>query len=124
VNCPKCKSSMAIVRFEEIEVDRCTACGGLWFDAHERERLKGRRGSEAIDSGDEDVGRKQNEIDAINCPRCTTRLVRMVDADQTHIWFEACSVCGGAYFDAGEFRDYKSWTPLDLFRSLFSRARR
>lgn len=115
---------MEVVRFEDIEVDRCTGCAGLWFDAHERERLKQRKGSEIIDSGDEKTGKQLNEIDAINCPRCTTRMVRMVDAKQHHIWFEACSVCGGTFFDAGEFRDYKSWTLMDLLRSTFAKARR
>jgi Zn-finger nucleic acid-binding protein len=31
---------MEVVRFEDIEVDRCVRCGGLWFDALEHEELK------------------------------------------------------------------------------------
>jgi transposase-like protein len=34
------------------------------------------------------------------------RMIRIVDVDQPHIWFEHCTVCGGSFFDAGEFRDF------------------
>ena len=123
MQCPKCREAMEIVRFDEIDIDRCTGCRGLWFDGRELKKLKDRPGVEVIDTGDAAVGRKQNENDHINCPRCTTRMVRLVDSDQPHIWYEACSVCGGAYFDAGEFRDFVRWSPLDFFRSLFRRPR-
>lgn len=115
---------MEIVRIDEIEIDRCSACRGLWFDGRELEKLRGRPGVGAVDVGDDRVGKKNNEVDRISCPRCTTQMVRMVAPDQPHIWFELCSVCGGSYFDAGEFRDYVSWSPLDLFRRLLSRPRR
>lgn len=124
IRCPKCRAAMEIIRAEEIEVDRCTQCHGLWFDGRELEKLKKRPGIEAIDDGDAGVGKKFNEIDRIACPRCTTTMVRMVAPDQPHIWFELCSVCGGSYFDAGEFRDYVHRTPLDLLRRLFSPPRR
>jgi Zn-finger nucleic acid-binding protein len=51
MECPKCQARMEVVRFEDIEVDRCVRCGGLWFDVLEDEELRGRAGSEAIDTG-------------------------------------------------------------------------
>ena len=51
-------------------------------------------------------------------------MVRMVDHQQPHIWFEGCSVCGGVYLDAGEFKDFKDYGVLDFFRRLFVRERR
>jgi len=123
MNCPKCGSSMESVNVEEIEVDRCAACGGLWFDMLEHETLKTRRGSEAIDTGDPAVGRTHNQQGDITCPRCKARMVRMVDHAQPHIWYEQCSTCGGAYFDAGEFKDFKQHTPADLIRRWRAGAR-
>ncbi len=114
---------MEIVRYEDVDVDRCTACGGLWFDTMEREKLMKKRGSEAIDTGDAEMGRKQNAVDRINCPRCTSRMVRMVDPAHAHIWFEKCAVCGGAYLDAGEFRDEKAPSLRSFFQDLFARPR-
>ncbi|MDH3641318.1 MAG: zf-TFIIB domain-containing protein [Gammaproteobacteria bacterium] len=47
----------------------------------------------------------------------------MIDRDQPHLWYEACTVCYGVFFDAGEFRDYKEKTALDFFRDLFAQER-
>lgn len=123
MNCPKCSATMQTITFGGIDVDRCTACGGLWFDAHEKERLKAIEGSQQIDLGNPSVGRANNEIRNTRCPRCTTPMVRMVDGQQPHIWYETCSVCGGSYFDAGEFIDFKEHTLADFFRDLFARPR-
>ena len=47
----------------------------------------------------------------------------MVVAAQTHIAYEACTVCYGVYFDAGEFTDYKHETLADWFRGLIKGKR-
>lgn len=124
MNCPKCGSPMESLTYASVEVDRCTNCRGIWFDAMEREDLKHQPGSEAIDVGDPGVGRVYNEVDRIDCPVCHTRMVRMVDPKQSHIWFESCPVCYGAFFDAGEFTDYKEETLMDVVRTLFTPERK
>jgi Zn-finger nucleic acid-binding protein len=123
MKCPKCKAPMELVRFEPIEVDRCTACKGIFFDATEAEALKKLRGSEAIDVGDAAVGKAQNENDRIRCPRDTVQMIRIVDPKQPHLWLETCPVCSGTFFDAGELRDWKHETLLDVFRGLFAKPR-
>ena len=124
VNCPKCKARMEQVVYEGIEVDRCTGCMGIWFDSREHEKLRDVPGSEQIDTGDATVGKKYNAVDDIACPRCTSKLVRMVDAGQPHIWYESCAVCGGVFFDAGEYRDWKEYTVLDWLKSIFAPPRK
>ncbi len=124
MNCPKCSAAMEKVQYESIEVDRCTDCRGIWFDMLEQEHLKALEGSEEIDIGDPEVGKQTNIVDQINCPVCDTRMIRMVDGRQPHIWFESCTVCYGVFFDAGEFRDYKQETILDFFKDLFSQKRK
>ncbi len=124
MNCPKCSAAMDKVQYESIEVDRCTDCKGIWFDMLEQEHLKAIEGSEEIDIGDPEVGKQTNIVDQITCPVCESRMIRMVDGRQPHIWFESCTVCYGVFFDAGEFRDYKQESILDFFRDLFSRERK
>ena len=124
MNCPKCSAAMEKVQYESIEVDRCTDCKGIWFDMLEQEHLKAIEGSEEIDIGDPEVGKQTNIVDQITCPVCESRMIRMVDGRQPHIWFESCTVCYGVFFDAGEFRDYKQESILDFFRDLFSRERK
>lgn len=114
---------MEAVRFESIEVDRCTSCKGLFFDAMEAENLRKKPGSQAIDVGDAAVGKTQNANDRIRCPRDTTKMIRIVDPQQPHLWLETCAVCNGMFFDAGEFRDWKDETLLDLVRGWFAKPR-
>jgi uncharacterized protein len=123
MECPKCKAPMEQVEYLSVEVDRCTECKGLWFDALEKEELKSLKGSEAVDTGDPRVGKRFNTVDRINCPVCHTRMIRMVDLDQPHIWYESCTVCGGSFFDAGEFKDYKDETVVDFVKRFFVRER-
>ena len=123
MDCPKCGSALESVNYASVEVDRCSNCSGIWFDAMEREELKSAQGSEAIDVGDPDVGKQYNDVDRIDCPVCHTRMVRMVDVKQPHIWYESCPVCYGAFFDAGEFRDYKEENLMDVVRRIFSSER-
>jgi uncharacterized protein len=115
---------MVKVNFAGVEVDRCTGCQGIFFDALEKDQLLKMKGAEAIDIGAAKVGKEFNKVDRIDCPRCGGRMIRMVDLDQPHIWFENCSVCGGSFFDAGEFHDLKNQTVVDFFKDLLGKERR
>ena len=123
LRCPKCAEHMSKVHYGDVMVDRCDACRGLWFDLLEHEVLAAINGSESIDDGDSDVGRHWNQLERIACPVCRSPMIAMVDPRQPHIWYEACTSCHGVFFDAGEFRDYKERTFLDLFRQWFASAR-
>ncbi len=123
MKCPKCASPMEQVVFDDIEVDRCTGCRGLFFDRMEAERLRAKPGADALDVGDPAVGRTQNTNDRIRCPRDTSPMVRIVDPSQPHIHLETCSVCNGTFFDAGEFKDWTHETLGDLVRRLFAKPR-
>ena len=124
MNCPKCNALMELVNYDAITVDRCTGCKGIWFDANEQKWLKERKGSESIDVGDVLVGKKMDKITNINCPRCHGPMIRMVDADQHHIDYEACTTCYGIFLDAGEFKDLKDYTVSEYLKGLFSHRKK
>ena len=124
MTCPKCISPMVKVTFDGVEVDRCTDCQGLFFDEMEKEQLLKRKGADTIDMGDPKTGREFNKVDCIRCPRCSSLMIRMVDLHQPHIWFEHCTICGGSFFDAGEFKDLAHHTVADFFKDLTTRARK
>ena len=123
LNCPKCKSAMEKVLFDQFIIDRCTACKGLFFDALEKEHLEQMRGSESIDIGATRAENRDQRV-RIDCPKCHTPMIRMVDRQQPHIWYESCPVCYGLFFDAGEFRDHKEHKVLNSFKDLFYRKER
>jgi Zn-finger nucleic acid-binding protein len=115
---------MESISFQSIKVDRCTRCAGLWFDMLEAEDLKKLSGSEAIDIGSATTGKEENKIGNIKCPYDSASMLRMVVNDQPHIWYEACPVCHGTYFDAGEFKDFKAETFMDVVRSVLHKERK
>ena len=123
MECPKCKSEFEHIKFQEIGIDRCTSCHGLWFDMLEKDDLLKLQGSESIDIGDEQVGQQYREMRDIDCPKCRLRMVPMVDKDQLHIKYEACMECYGTFFDAGEFRDLKERSVLERFSAMLKTLR-
>ena len=123
MNCPKCISPMEKLTFGGLEVDRCTDCQGLFFDEFDKDQLRKLKGADALDVGNANTGRGFNKVDCINCPRCGSRMIRMVDLEQHHVWFEHCTVCGGSFFDAGDFKDLAHHTIVDFFRDLMTGAR-
>ncbi|MGB5722071.1 MAG: MFS transporter [Woeseiaceae bacterium] len=124
MRCPKCRADMEQVDYEGTEIDRCTICKGIWFDAGEIEILRDKEAAAAIDTGDASVGRKSNAMDDYQCPRCSGAMVRVVDARQRHIWFETCSSCSGSFLDAGELRDLSTINFADFFRDLATPERK
>jgi PAT family beta-lactamase induction signal transducer AmpG len=124
MRCPKCRSDMEQVEYEGTEVDRCETCKGIWFDAGEIELLRNKRAAAAIDTGDAKVGKKSNALDHYPCPRCSGSMVRVVDPQQHHIWFEVCGSCHGSFLDAGELRDLSTVSLADYFRDLVTPERK
>jgi uncharacterized protein len=39
--CPKCASPLVTITYRDVELDKCTGCGGLWFDTGELDRVMG-----------------------------------------------------------------------------------
>jgi uncharacterized protein len=116
MKCPKCKSDMETIAIEAVQIDRCKDCKGLWFDEFELSELKAVKGAESVDTGDTAKGKKLNKQERIICPKCKAPMIRMVDKDQSHIWYETCDVCGGSFLDAGEFKDMKKINFLDRIK--------
>ena len=121
MNCPKCNSTMDTINFNNIEVDRCTDCKGIWFDAGEKEALKAESGSEEVDAQQDAASIEGNEID---CPKCSVRMFSNTkDLGGKWLTYEYCDACGGAFFDPGEFEDFKnenSWQ--GAFANAFSKS--
>jgi Zn-finger nucleic acid-binding protein len=125
--CPKCNAAMESVSVEGIEVERCTGCRGLFFDAREHEKLKDiRRAAETLDIGTPAVAEGgaavATKTKKITCPSCHTQMIEMAVQGRAWLKFESCTVCHGAYFDAGEFKAYAGGGGVTGFlKGLFGR---
>ncbi len=117
MKCPRCSTAMEPVQINEVQINRCTKCGGLWFDEFELGDLRAKKGSEKIDTGHADKSNLGSQV-RLGCPKCNTPMLRMVDEQQPHIWYETCDVCGGSFLDAGEFKDMKHFNLVDRIRDV------
>lgn len=118
MRCPKCGSDFETFTHENVEVNRCNDCGGIWFDAAEKKNLEQIEDAAIIDSGDRRVGKKYNEMRNINCPKCDVAMYRVADKTQFHIEYESCPACYGTFFDAGEFKDLNDLTVVERFKKM------
>ncbi len=105
MNCPACKGAMVVMDHKRIELDYCTKCFGVWFDAGELELLAERLGLDEAASGVAEImtlpARKASEK-ARPCPICT-RKMRKAAADSTpEVLVDICSRGHGVWFDGGE----------------------
>ena len=107
---------MVQIDVQGTEVDRCSMCSGLWFDAGEIEALRNKEAAALVDTGSARQGRQYNSVNDYRCPRCGGEMCRTVDEQQRHIWYETCAECGGSFFDAGEFLDLSQLTISDFFK--------
>ena len=123
MKCPKCDSNFEQINTPFGDVERCLNCKGLWFDMLEFEDLK--EIADAVDIGDPKVGRQYKEIGDIRCPVCpNSKMLRMVDAKQPHIWFESCPTCYGRFYDAGEFKDSTHHSLIDFVKKFLVKERK
>jgi len=44
MRCPRCDGSLAESKFEEVFIDTCDKCGGVWLDSGELEQLTRKEG--------------------------------------------------------------------------------
>ncbi len=101
--CLKCTSVLDKAYIEDIEVDNCPACGGLWLDHGEIERISRKMASEVDrlrrllvpQPGPPAV---PSDI-TTSCPRCTGPM-REVTLGSIRIDF--CNACKGFFLDRGE----------------------
>jgi len=116
MNCPKCAAAMESITVGDIDVDRCVGCKGIWFDAREYEKLKDVKGAQRID-----IGKRPPDADQphrIDCPVCHTRMITMTVHGHPKLKYESCTVCFGAFFDAGEFREYHGEGVVPFLKGL------
>ncbi len=120
IDCPKCRLSMERMDVAGVFLDRCRSCDGMWLDVQEKERLlKSPDAVRAADRGERPDHDEKDDLRSLVCPRDGSTMIAMRDAEQRHVRYEACTVCGGIFLDAGELRDLADVTLLERLRQFF-----
>ena len=101
--CPVCKIPAIVVEYDDIELDYCTNCCGVWFDAGELELL--------LESAD--LGGSEAFLDSIlaaadatekkrRCPICNLKMKKSFVDGQDGKLIDICPDEHGIWFDGGE----------------------
>lgn len=103
--CPTCKHSMIVIEYKQIELDYCTNCSGVWFDAGELELMLERvnlkpnvaSGKSILALSEATTSEKKR-----NCPLCRRKMRKEFIGSEPKILIDACPVNEGLWFDGGE----------------------
>lgn len=90
LNCPACHKGLTQHIIEDVVVDECQRCGGIWFDDGELDAL--------APSHIESVARDQADLseDLLECPVDSNPLLQATLNDLT---FHTCMACSGLWLD-------------------------
>lgn len=117
--CPNDGAEMEKVKAGTFEIDRCTRCGAMWFDMAELQRMVAHHlPLEEFDTfADKSV--KRPTMTKRCCPRDDTPLADASDPNQPQVIYHQCNTCGGLLLDAGQLRDFGSYTLVERVKSFF-----
>ena len=113
MDCPVCKNAMITLELEEVEIDYCTDCGGIWLDAGELELLleEPAKAGQLLDSFKVDADCREGRR---KCPICLKKMQKIiVGAEAPALLIDKCSKGDGLWFDKGELEDIFDRAQLD-----------
>lgn len=104
MRCPQCTKSLDEIAIGRAKVDRCSLCGGIWFDRDELKTVKDERDGDLrwLDFdlwGDE--GQLRSNGTYLDCPRDGGPLFR-IKYGPADVMVDVCLACQGVWLDRDE----------------------
>jgi uncharacterized protein len=104
MNCPACDNTMIILEHEQVELDYCPACGGVWLDGGELELL--------LDAPEESQRLLASFAKNANptgtprrCPICRKKMTEVrIGAGEPPLVIDECRQHHGLWFDKDELQ--------------------
>ena len=120
MNCPNCKNKKLSekVKIGDVVIDRCSSCGGLWFEKDELRLAKDKQDQDTrwvdIELKDKKLNWLEFELwkdeikfkaakDIKFCPHCQTYLNK-VNYGDSKVEIDVCGICKGVWVERNEFK--------------------
>jgi Zn-finger nucleic acid-binding protein len=105
MNCIRCQTKMRKVSRDNVLVDRCPDCGGIWLDEGELNMLEEGAGHEDAvimhQARKELLHEAQRLVSLVGfCPKCEQ--ARLQQVKKRGVELDVCPKCSGIYLDEGE----------------------
>lgn len=131
MRCPVCQEPLISVEFQEVELDTCLACHGIWLDTDELSfLLEDRSLSEGfISSGNPELSKGEKKR---LCPICDKPMKKLVTTGSNPVVHDYCPKGHGTWFDRGELVSVieqgveggSTMAVIQWLRNLFSECNR
>ncbi|MBI1977171.1 MAG: zf-TFIIB domain-containing protein [Candidatus Omnitrophica bacterium] len=98
MNCPVCREPMIVLEYDQVEIDHCVSCKGIWLDRGELELLldNGEEGKHLLSSFQGEPNPKEKPR---TCPICSKKMEVVLCED---VQIDRCQAGDGLWFDLGE----------------------
>lgn len=124
MKCPVCKEPMIVLELNEVEIDHCTSCDGIWLDAGELELLieDEQEREQLLSSFKKD---SENREKPYKCPICNKRMDKVYVGENNDVLIDKCTDNDGLWFDKGELKQViqlaaKDNKVVELLNNLFA----
>lgn len=121
MKCPSCDNvEMTRQVVEQVEIDRCPDCRGIWLDANELETLVETK-PKALLREDRAFKAEPGQAGvALKCPHCKgTPLIKLNSLHRPGTIVDSCTVCYGTWLNAGELSRLAGADLAGRLRRLF-----
>ncbi len=101
--CPRDGKDLALFAVGPVQLDRCPACQGIWFDRGEFEAVRKMPPAAARPAAGTLAPATAGPLIAA-CPKCTGRMIRFNYAWTVggNLPLDRCQACAGYWLDGGE----------------------
>jgi Zn-finger nucleic acid-binding protein len=123
LSCPRCEGTkLEEIGVDEVAVDRCPRCAGVWFDHDEIGALVG--AAAGLGQMESTVPKAPPEGSASPlCPRCegtALRPLECTDRGPRQSVLQRCPSCLGTWIDRGELREQEDKGLFGAIRGYFA----
>lgn len=115
MNCPVCKNPMIILELNQVEIDYCTSCKGIWLDRGELDLIFSSSEKKEIAK----LFSAKNTTSEIKrrCPICKKKMDK-VEFENTGIIIDRCTNEHGLWCDSGELKSILNTAAVENSRII------
>ena len=107
MNCPDCNYPLRQKKIQNVIVDECPKCGGIWFDKDELRQVKDASDSD-LNWMDFEIWKHLKKYGAKKserlCPHCN-RQMALLNYENTNVEIDFCIGCQGIWLDKNELKN-------------------
>ncbi|MCZ6703182.1 MAG: zf-TFIIB domain-containing protein [Ignavibacteria bacterium] len=123
MKCPTCKEPIIVLELNEVEIDYCPSCGGIWLDTGELDLLieDEKEREILLSSFHKDAEHSEKPY---KCPMCRKKMDKVHVGENKDVLIDKCPDNDGLWFDKGELKDViklasKDNKVVELLNDLF-----